>query len=107
MTAARTIPDLVRRAAKRHGRASALEDGGARLTFQALRDAAQRAARAFIAAGLAPGDRVAIWAPNLHEWVVAALGLQSVGAVLVPLNTRMKGREAGYILAKSGARVLC
>jgi acyl-CoA synthetase (AMP-forming)/AMP-acid ligase II len=39
--------------------------------------------------------------------VVAAIGLQSAGAVLVPLNTRLKGAEAGYVLEKSGARVLC
>src|SRR6185369_15213268 len=69
--------------------------------------AAARAARAFLAAGLGPGDRVGVWAPNVHEWVVAALGVQSAGGVLVPLNTRMKGREVGYILEKSGARLLC
>ena len=107
MPTPRTIPALVEDAAERHGAAAALEDGAITLSFGELREAARRAARAFIAAGLAPGDRAAIWAPNLHEWVVAALGLQSAGAVLVPLNTRMKGREAGYVLAKSGARVLC
>ena len=46
-------------------------------------------------------------APNIHEWIVAAIGLQCAGAVLVPLNTRLKGGEAGYILKKSGARVMC
>ena len=60
-----------------------------------------------MAAGIEPGDRVAIWAPNLHEWILAAIGLQSAGAVLVPLNTRYKGGEAAYILNKSGARILC
>jgi acyl-CoA synthetase (AMP-forming)/AMP-acid ligase II len=64
------------------------------------------AARAFLAAGLARGDRVAIWAPNLWEWIVAATGLQAAGGVLVPLNTRFKGREAGHVLRKSGARAL-
>jgi acyl-CoA synthetase (AMP-forming)/AMP-acid ligase II len=107
MPVAQTIPALVRRSAQRFGAAVALEDGGVTLTFEELLRAAERAARAFVATGLRPGERAAIWAPNLHEWVVAALGLQSVGGVLVPLNTRMKGREAGYILAKSGARVLC
>ncbi len=107
MTTPRTIPALVRLAADQFGTRSAIEDGGVTLSFRDLADAAARAARAFGAAGMRPGDRVAIWAPNIHEWVVAALGLQSAGAVLVPLNTRMKGREAGYILAKSGARLLC
>ena len=64
------------------------------------------ASRAFIAAGIEPGDRVGVWAPNIYEWVVAAIGLQGAGGVLVPLNTRMKGSEAGYILRKSRARML-
>jgi HIP---CoA ligase len=102
-----TMPALIRSAAERFGAASAIEDGDVALSFDGLLQATRRAARAFVAAGIRPGDRAAIWAPNLHEWVVAAVGLQSVGAILVPLNTRMKGREAGYILAKSGARVLC
>jgi acyl-CoA synthetase (AMP-forming)/AMP-acid ligase II len=102
-----TIPRLVQGAAERFGELSALEDGETRFDFQGLADAGLGAARAFIAAGLRPGDRVGIWAPNIHEWVVAAIGLQSAGGVLVTLNTRMKGGEAAYILRKSGARFLC
>ena len=52
------------------------------------------------------GDRVALWAPNCAEWMLAALGALRAGAVLVPLNTRFKGGEAGYILRTSGATVL-
>jgi len=107
MAAPLTIPALVRSAAARFGARHAIEDGDRVLDFSALAGAAARAARAFIAAGIERGDRVAIWAPNLHEWVVAALGVHSVGGVLVPLNTRLKGHEAGYILARSGARLLC
>ncbi|MFN8545717.1 MAG: FadD3 family acyl-CoA ligase [Candidatus Binatia bacterium] len=102
-----TIPALVQTSAVRFGDRHAIEDEGTTLTFGELATAAERAGRAFVAAGLAPGDRAAIWAPNIREWIVAALGLQSVGGVLVPLNTRLKGAEAGYILQKSGARVLC
>jgi acyl-CoA synthetase (AMP-forming)/AMP-acid ligase II len=49
---------------------------------------------------------VAIWAPNVWEWIVAALATHSVGGAVVPINTRFKANEAGYVLAKSGARVL-
>ena len=101
-----TIPRLLQAAAERYGAASAVEDGEVRLSFGELAEAGRQAARAFAAAGLEPGDRVAIWAPNRWEWIVAALGLQSVGAVLVTLNTRLKGAEAAYILRKSGARLL-
>ena len=58
--------------------------------------------RAAIAAGLRAGDRAAIWAPNIHEWIVAALGILGAGGVLVPINTRFKGAEAGYVLEQVG-----
>lgn len=102
-----TIPRLVFGAAERFGNAPAIEDEGVVLSFQGLADAGLAASRAFIAAGLTPGDRVGVWAPNLSEWVVAAIGIQMAGGVLVTMNTRMKGGEAAYILRKSGARMLC
>jgi acyl-CoA synthetase (AMP-forming)/AMP-acid ligase II len=102
-----TIPRLVLGAAERFGDRIAIEEGDLALSFAELSTAAMQAARAFCAAGVEPGDRVGIWAPNLHEWVVAAIGLQAAGGVLVTLNTRLKGSEAGYILEKSGARILC
>jgi acyl-CoA synthetase (AMP-forming)/AMP-acid ligase II len=107
MTGPQTIPALVLAAGERFADHHAIEDGDVTLTFRELAAAGLRAARAFMAAGIRRGDRVAIWAPNIHEWVVAAIGLQAAGGVLVPLNTRMKGREVGYILEKSGARILC
>jgi HIP---CoA ligase len=64
------------------------------------------AARALLALGVQHGDRVAIWAPNGVEWIVAGLAIHTLGAVLVPVNTRMKGPEAAYILERSGARLL-
>ena len=102
-----TIPRAVLRAAERFGERAALEDGDARFSFAELAAAGLRATRAFVAAGVEPGDRVAIWAPNVAEWVIAAIGLQSAGAVLVPMSTRFKAAEAGYVLRRSGARLLC
>ena len=101
-----TLPGLWASAAERFGDAEALVDAPVRFTFRQLHGAVREAARAFIALGVQPGDRVAIWAPNTWEWVVALGGLHTAGAVLVPLNTRFKGQEAGYILAKSGAKML-
>ncbi len=103
----RTIPRLVLAAGERFGDRSAVEDGESRLGYAELGRAGLRAARAFLAAGVEPGDRVAIWAPNLVEWILAAVGLQSAGATLVTINTRFKGAEAGYVLRKSRARALC
>jgi HIP---CoA ligase len=101
-----TIPALVDDAAARFGDAEALVDGDRTFGFVALRDEIHRAARAMIASGVAPGDRVAVWAPNIWEWAVAALGLHAAGGVLVPVNTRFKGREAGYVLDAAGVAVL-
>jgi acyl-CoA synthetase (AMP-forming)/AMP-acid ligase II len=101
-----TVPTLVASAAERHADLEALVDETTRLTYAELAPAVHRAAGAAMAVGVGPGDRVAIWAPNLTEWVIAALGVLSAGGVLVPLNTRFKGQEAAYVLAKSGARVV-
>ena len=101
-----SIPRLVEAAALRFGAKPAVEEGDLRLSFEELASAGLEATRAFIASGVTPGDRVAIWAPNAWEWIVAAIGLQSAGAVLVPLNTRLKGMEAGYQLRKSGVKLL-
>jgi acyl-CoA synthetase (AMP-forming)/AMP-acid ligase II len=101
-----TIPHLLAADAERFANDEAIVDGDVRLTFAQLWDAARRAATAYVAAGVQPGDRVAIWAPNMWEWPVALVGLHAAGAVVVPLNTRYKGTEAAYILGKSRARLL-
>jgi acyl-CoA synthetase (AMP-forming)/AMP-acid ligase II len=101
-----TTAGLVRSAAARFGDAEAIVDGDVRLSFQQLADAVEEAGRAFLAAGIERGDRVAIWSPNVWEWEVALLGLQSAGAVVVPINTRYKGAEASYLLQASRARIL-
>jgi len=101
-----TIPRLLDMSAERFAEREAIVDGDKTLSFAALREAVRGVARATIAAGVEHGDRVAIWAPNIHEWIVAALGALSAGAVLVPINTRFKGREAAFVLNKSRARML-
>lgn len=102
-----TMPRVVLAASEAYGSANVIEDGDYTLRFDQLAGEALRSAAAFMAAGIERGDRVAIWAPNIHEWILAAVGLQAAGGVLVPLNTRFKGAEAAYILNKSGARILC
>ncbi len=101
-----TIPGLVRTAAERHGPREAVVDGRVRVTYAELGGRVERAAAACLAAGVNPGDRVAIWAPNTLDWIVSALGAVTAGAVLVPLNTRFKGTEAASVLQRSRARLL-
>ncbi len=92
--------------AARFASREALAFGPARYTFAELGEKVREATAAAMASGIEPGDRAAIWAPNQVEWVIAALGMVSAGAALVPLNTRFKGEEAGYVLARSSAKLL-
>ena len=101
-----TIPAALEGAVAAGGDGEALVDGDTSWSWSELGREVDRATKAFLAVGIEIGDRVAIWAPNCAEWVVALLGLQSAGAVLVPLNTRFKGAEAADILGRSRARVL-
>ena len=101
-----TTPRLVRMAAETFAARPAISDGDVTMSYDDLAAAVSQAARAFLAFGLEPGDRAAIWAPNIHEWIVAALGLHSAGGVLIPINTRFKGQEAADIVERGRARLL-
>jgi acyl-CoA synthetase (AMP-forming)/AMP-acid ligase II len=102
-----TIPAAVARAAREFGDAPALaEPGGPRFSYRELHQRVTTVARALIAEGVAPGDRVAIWSPNSHHWVLGALGALHVGATLVPVSTRFTGHEALDVISRSGARAL-
>jgi len=101
-----SIPEMVLSTADRFGDAEAVVDGDLRLTFTQLAHKVRQAAGAYIAAGIRKGDRVAIWAPNSAEWIIAAFGLLTAGGVLVPVNTRFKQAEAADIIERSGARLV-
>ncbi|MFM8303233.1 MAG: AMP-binding protein, partial [Actinomycetota bacterium] len=101
-----SIPAMVRDGATRFGAAEAVVDGDRRVSYAALTAMVADAARALVASGVEAGDRVALWAPNSLEWIVAALGITTAGGVLVPVNTRFKGAEAAHVLGRSGATAL-
>ena len=83
--------------ADRCGGRVAVVDGDIQLTYTELVDGARTFGAALVASGVEPGDRVAIWAFNSVEWVIAVLGVFQAGAVLVPVNSRFKGAEAADI----------
>ncbi|SEG87360.1 Acyl-CoA synthetase (AMP-forming)/AMP-acid ligase II [Thermomonospora echinospora] len=101
-----TIPAVLDRAVREFPDVEAVVDGMVRVTYARLGEQVRAAARAFTASGVGVGDRVAVWAPNGLTWMVAALGAVTAGAVLVPLNTRFKGEEARWPLAKAKVRTL-
>ncbi|MGQ4600081.1 FadD3 family acyl-CoA ligase [Nocardia sp. R6R-6] len=103
---AQTTPLALRHAARTFGGAPAIADGAVRLDWVQLLESVQQVARALIARGVQAGDRVAIWAPNTHHWVIAALAAHYAGAALVPLNTRFVAAEAADVLSRVQARAL-
>jgi acyl-CoA synthetase (AMP-forming)/AMP-acid ligase II len=101
-----TIPEMVLSAADRFGDAEAVVDGPLRLSFTKVVSRIRCAAGAFADLGIEKGERVAIWAPNSVEWMIAAFGLLTAGGVLVPVNTRFKTEEAADIIGRSGAKAV-
>jgi len=102
-----TIPAVVARAAREFGEATALVGAdGSRLGYRALGEQVEGVAAALVTAGLAAGDRVAVWGPNDPYWVLAALGTLTAGGTLVPVSTRFTGPEALDVIGRSGARAL-
>jgi acyl-CoA synthetase (AMP-forming)/AMP-acid ligase II len=84
----------------------AVVDGPVRVSYAELGQEIVRSTRAAMAAGIEPGDRAAIWAPNGYQWLIAALGILGAGGVVVPLSSRFKGAEAAYALGRARARAL-
>ncbi|MBV1917982.1 MAG: FadD3 family acyl-CoA ligase [Sphingomonadaceae bacterium] len=103
---AKTVASLLTSAAQEFGDQAAIVTDEVTVSFTQLADLAAEAATAFMAMGLERDDRVALWAPNSMNWIIACLGLQCAGGVLVPINTRYKGDEVKHILERSQARLL-
>ncbi|MCI1192618.1 AMP-binding protein [Calidifontimicrobium sp. SYSU G02091] len=93
------------RSARLHAARPALGCGlAATHSYRDFADAAARTAGWLRAAGLAPGDRVGLYLRNAPEYLLALWGTWWAGGVVVPINERLHGREAGWILQHSGAR---
>jgi crotonobetaine/carnitine-CoA ligase len=102
----RTVPDLLRRQARRHGDRVLLRVGDVRWTFAAAPEIVARSAGRLADAGIARGDRVAIMANNRASFLECLLGCAWLGAIAVPINVASKGPSLRHIFANSGARLL-
>ena len=83
-----------------------IDSEGRSESYHELRAAAGRAAALLGALGVAPGDRVGLFATNSLEYVEALLGVSILGAVAVPMNFRARGPELAHLLADSGTKAL-
>ncbi|WP_163278721.1 AMP-binding protein, partial [Enterobacter hormaechei] len=73
-----------------------------RYSWRQLAERVDTYARAFIALGLRPGERLGIWAPNCAEWRITQFASAKVGAVLVNINPAYRSSELEYALKQSG-----
>ena len=106
LDSATTIPRALSRRAVATPQRVALVDDVESLSYAELHDQARRVARSLISAGVAPGDRIALWAPNSIRWVSISFGVYMAGAVLVPLNTRFKSVEGAHVVRASGSKIV-
>lgn len=81
-------------------------DRGLRYDFGNLEWLCCQVAKGLINLGVEPGDRVALWAPNIPEWVVLQFALAKVGAILVTVNTSLRTAELEYLLRQSEVSTL-
>ena len=77
-----------------------------RASYRELWELTTRLALALLTRGIARGDRVGIWAPNRHEWVVTQYATARIGAILVNVNPAYRASELEYALQQSGIRLL-
>lgn len=84
----------------------ALLAGGSTVTFAALAEAARRTAGGLAALGVGPGDRIALWLPNVVAWPVLFFAAAQLGAVVVAVNTRFRAIEVADVVGRSRASVL-
>lgn len=101
-----TIGSLLDDRWRRDGHRPALLFQGRRWTFAELAAGVDRVARGLMALGVSSGDKVALWMLNRPEWIEAALAVIRIGAVLVPVNTRFRTEDLGYVLGQSDASAL-
>jgi acyl-CoA synthetase (AMP-forming)/AMP-acid ligase II len=101
-----TLAQQLATTAAAHPDRDALVFGDRRLSWAQTQAEVTRVARALLAAGVRRGDHVAVWVPNHIEWILLWLGANSIGAVIVAVNTRYKTEEVEYILGQSDAKLL-
>ncbi|ADD42580.1 class I adenylate-forming enzyme family protein [Stackebrandtia nassauensis] len=99
------VIDPVCRNADSHPESVALRGGSEQWTYRQLRDASLGYAQSLAAAGVDHGDRVLLTAPSVPEFVMAYMGIQAAGAVVVPINTMATEAEISHVLTDAGCRL--
>ena len=77
-----------------------------RLTYRQYREEANRLAKGLLALGIEKGEHVAVWAPNVPEWILLEMALAKIGAVMVTVNTAYRAAELEYVLQQGDITTL-
>jgi fatty-acyl-CoA synthase len=103
-----TIGAQLAATARRFGERDALVDvpSGARWTYAELDADVTRLAAGLLELGVSKGDRVAVWAPNVPEWVLLQYATARIGAIMVNVNPAYRSHELQYVLGQAGVRTL-
>lgn len=99
--------EFARRARRLYPQREAVVDGDLRLSYEQFFGRCDRWSSALQRMGVGKGDRVAYLAPNTHGLLESFYAVPQIGAVLVPINYRLSADDIAYIVAHSGARILC
>jgi len=104
----KSIGNLISEIASANSNRDALvhTETGQRYNYQELSHEIDRAARGFLSQGIRPGDKIALWSPNVPEWMIAFLGLAKIGAITVPIDPAAAKDNLFYILGQSESRGL-
>ena len=103
MTQVRTLPDALRAAVHAEAERVGWVSGDEEITFAQMQQRTDRLASGLLSLGIAHGDRIALNAPNITDWVEVYLAAAKIGAVVVGLNVRYRSSELAHILDQSGA----
>lgn len=101
-----TIDSMFRRAVEKWPERAFVIGDGKRITYLEMSQLVDVAAHGLQALGVGTGDRVAVWMSNIWEWIVIQFAVTRIGAVLTPLNTRLRIDDLRHTLEDSGACVL-
>ncbi|MEZ2658164.1 AMP-binding protein [Aneurinibacillus aneurinilyticus] len=99
------LQDFLKRAVYHYPQKTAVIDGERRLTYAEIETRVNRLANAFRSNGIVKGDRIAVLSPNRLEMYEAFYATFLLGAVIVPLNTRLMPADYEYIINHSGAKM--
>ncbi|MBU4564931.1 MAG: long-chain-fatty-acid--CoA ligase [Proteobacteria bacterium] len=101
-----TLGHCLKRSATKFANKTAVVCEGRRITYKELNDRVNLLANALLAMGVSKGDRVASMLYNTPETIEVYYAAAKIGAITVPINFRLVGKEVNFILENSGSKIL-